>query len=393
MTLGLTEKRGLLLSYAVFGTFWGSWAALLPQLKRATDVTDGQLGLALAAIAVAALPAMLVGGRVVDRLGPGRVLPVCLLAFAVTAPLPALATGQGTLVVTLVLLGLTSGSLDISVNAASAGWERLESDRLMAAGHAAFSIGVVLGSVCTGFARDAGASPLPVLLVVGAVLAVAGLVQPAYRGTTTAEPAARTRRRPARILLALGALVAAAFLLEDALQSWSALHLERGLGASPAISGLGPGLFALSMAAGRLLAHAVSRPGREHQVVAAGGLAAGAGAVLLAVAPTASVGLAALVLAGAGTSVLAPTLFSAIGARSAPGREGADLSTATALGYVGFLAGPPLVGAVSAATSLPVALGGLAVFGVGLAATAPAVLRLPLRDRAEPGTAGGPGFR
>lgn len=374
-TVAVTEKRGLLLAYAVFGSFWGSWAALLPQLKTTTGVSDGQLGLALAGIAVAALPAMLVGGRVADRLGPGRVLPACLFAFAVTAPLPALTSGLGTLLVTLVLLGLTSGSLDISVNAATAGWERLESDRLMAAGHAAFSIGVVVGSVCTGLARDAGAGALPVLLVVGAVVAAAGLVQPAYRRTTSAEPTPRTRRRPARILLALGVLVAAAFLLEDALQSWSALHLERGLGASPAVSGLGPGLFALSMAVGRLLAHVISRPGREQQVVTAGGLATAVGAVLLALAPNAPVGLAALVLAGAGTSVLAPTLFSAIGARSAPGREGADLSTATALGYVGFLAGPPLVGAVSAATSLPTALGGLGVFGLALAAAAPSVLR------------------
>src|SRR3954469_19082214 len=161
---------------------------------------------------------------------------------------------------------------------------------------------------------------------------------------------------PAPILLALGALVGAAFLMEDALQSWSALQLERGLGASPAISGLGPGLFAASMAAGRMLVHVLSRPGHEHVVVAVGGLATGVGAVLLAVAPSPATGLAALMLAGAGTSVLAPMLFAAIGARSAPGREGADLSTASGLGYVGFLAGPPLVGGISAGTSLPGAL-------------------------------------
>jgi MFS family permease len=188
---------------------------------------------------------------------------------------------------------------------------------------------------------------------------------------------------PPRILLALGVLVGAAFLMEDALQSWSALQLERGLGASPAVSGLGPGLFAGAMAVGRLLAHVVSRPGREHVVVAAGGLAAGSGAVLLAVAPDQLTGLAALALAGAGTSVLAPLLFSAIGARSAVGREGADLSTATGLGYVGFLVGPPLVGAVSAATSLPVALGSLGAFGLLIGIAGPLVLHRPVAAPAE----------
>jgi hypothetical protein len=132
------------------------------------------------------------------------------------------------------------------------------------------------------------------------------------------------------------------------------------------------------MAIGRLVAHLVSRPGRAPLVVAAGGVAAGAGAVLLSVAPGQVAGLLALALAGAGTSVLAPMLFSAIGDRSAPGREGADLSTASGLGYVGFLAGPPLVGAVSAATSLPVALGSLGFFGLLIAVGGPVVLRRPV---------------
>ncbi|MCU1591310.1 MAG: major facilitator superfamily transporter [Frankiales bacterium] len=378
VTGAAAEKRGLLVAFGVFGSFWGAWAAILPAVKAQTGASDGGLGLALALIAFAALPATLVGGRVVDRVGAARVLPATMLLFAISAPLPGLAHGVEVLLPGFVLLGLGSGAFDIAVNAATAGWERRESDRLMAAGHAAFSAGVVVGSVSSGLARQQGARPLPVLLVVAVVIAVAAWRQPSYRPTTDEAPAPRRRRMPAAILLALGVLVAAAFLLEDALQSWSALQLERGLGASPAVSGLGPGLFAASMAVGRLLAHVVSRPGREHVVVAAGGLAAGTGAVLLSVAPGQVTGLAALALAGAGTSVLAPLLFSAIGARSAPGREGADLSTASGLGYVGFLAGPPLVGAISAGTSLPVALGSLGVFGLLIAVAGPIVLRRPV---------------
>jgi MFS family permease len=287
------------------------------------------------------------------------------------------------LLVAFVLLGLASGALDIAINAATAGWERLEAKRLMAAGHAAFSAGVVVGSVSSGLAREQGAHPLPVLAAGGLVIALCAWRQPTYRPTRGEAPAPRTGWMPAPILLALGVLVACSFLMEDALQSWSALQLERGLGATPAVSGLGPGLVAGSMAVGRLVAHLVSRPGREPLVVAAGGLAAGAGALLLSVAPGQVAGLAALALAGAGTSVLAPMLFSAIGDRSAPGREGADLSTASGLGYVGFLAGPPLVGAISAATSLPVALGSLGFFGLLIAVGGPLVLRRPVPATAD----------
>jgi MFS family permease len=383
VTATTAEKRGLLLAFGVFGTFWGSWAALLPAVKAQVGLSDGRMGFALAVIGLAALPAMLVGGRVVDRFGSARVLPVTMLLFAVSTVLPGLAHGLGPLLVANIALGSSSGAFDIAVNAATAGWERLEKDRLMAAGHAAFSVGVVVGSVSSGVARQQGARPLPVLIAVCVLVGLAAWRQPSYRRVGDDAPAPRTRRRPAAILLALGGLVAASFLLEDALQSWSALHLERGLGASPAVSGLGPGLFAASMAVGRVLAHVISRPGREPVVVAAGGFATGLGAVLLAVAPGPAAGLAALVLAGAGTSVLAPTLFSAVGARSAPGREGADLATAASLGYLGFLAGPPLVGAVSAATSLPGALASLGVFGLLLAVAGPIVLRRPVTAAAD----------
>lgn len=378
MTAAVAEKRGLLIGFAVFGSFWGAWAALLPAVKAQTGVSDGALGLALAVIALTAVPATFVGGRVVDRLGAARVLPATMLAFAVAAPLPGFAHGMAALLPAFVLLGLASGAFDIAVNAATAGWERLEAQRLMAAGHAAFSAGVVVGSVSSGVARQSGAHPLPVLAVVAVATAVCAWRQPAYRPTRSEAPAPRRGWMPAPILLALGVLVAASFLMEDALQSWSALQLERGLGASPAVSGLGPGLFAGSMAVGRLLAHLISRPGREPLVVAAGGFLAGAGAVLLSVAPGQVTGLIALALAGAGTSVLAPMLFSAIGDRSAPGREGADLSTASGLGYVGFLAGPPLVGAISAASSLPVALGSLGFFGLLIAVAGPVVLHRPV---------------
>ena len=383
MTATAAEKRALLLAFGVFGSFWGAWAALLPAVKAQTGASDGALGLALAVIALAAVPATLVGGRVADRIGAARFVRATLIAAALTAPLPGFAHGMPGLLVAFVLLGLASGALDIAINAATAGWERLESRRLMAAGHAAFSAGVLVGSVSSGLAREQGAHPLPVLFSVGVVIAVCAWLQPAYRSTRAAAPAARTRWMPAPILLALGVLVACSFLMEDALQSWSALQLERGLGASPAVSGLGPGMFAGSMAVGRLVAHLVSRPGRELLVIVAGGIAAGAGTVLLSVAPGQVTGLAALALAGAGTSVLAPMLFSAIGDRSAPGREGADLSTASGLGYVGFLAGPPLVGAVSAATSLPVALGSLGVFGLLIAVGAPIVLRRPVAAPAD----------
>ena len=368
------ERRGLLTAFTSFGAFWGCWAAVLPAVRLQAHVTDGQLGLALCAIALSAVPVMPVAGRLVDRFGPHQALPAALLLFAAVLPLAALAHSLGTLVMGLVLLGLGTGSVDVVANAAAAGWERVEADRLLSVAHGAFSVGVLAGSASAGLAREAGAGPLPILATVAAAVAVCALLQPAYRRTDVApERQARGRRLP-RVLVGIGALTAGAFLCEDAIQSWSALHLERGLGAGPAVSGLGPAVFATAMAVGRLLGTPLSRRVGDARIVggAAGLLAVGV--LVVAGAPSAPVALIGLAVAGAGTSVLAPVLYSAVGARAAPGRQGADLAAVTVLGYAGFVSGPPLIGAVSAATSLPTALAGLAVVGLALAIGGPLLL-------------------
>jgi MFS family permease len=367
------ERRGLLIAFLVFGAFWGAWSATLPALRKQVGLTDGELGLALAAIALSAVPVMPVAGRLVDRVGARKALPASLLAFGLVVPLSGLTHGIAWLVGTLVLLGLTTGALDLIANAATAAWERIERDKLMSLVHGFFSIGVLVGSASAGFAREAGATPLQIDLGVAVVVLVAGCTQPAYRMADKEQTTERGRLP--WVLVGIGLLTAGAFMCEDAIQSWSALQLERGLDATPAVSGLGPGLFAGAMAAGRLAGGPLSKRFSDQLMLGSAASMLAVGAVVVAVAPTAGIALAGLVVAGAGTSVLAPVLYSAVGARAAPGRQGADLAAVSALGYAGFVAGPPLVGLVSAATSLPVALGALGAVGLVLAVSGPLLLQ------------------
>lgn len=367
------ERWGLLGAFGVFGVYWGAWSAVLPDVERSAHVTDGTLGLALGALALSAVPAMPLAGRLVDRVGARVALPGALLLFALASPLAGLAGSAGQLVAALLVLGAATGILDVVANAATAGWERNESRPLMSAAHGTFSLGVLVGSGTAGLARQAGADALVVLFAVMALVGLCLLAQPVYRLPRAVEsfPAGHS---VALILAAFGALTACAFLLEDAIQSWSALHLERGLGAPPSVSGLGPALFAGSMAVGRFSGGWISARWSEARTLGVCGLLVSAGALILATAASAGVALVGLVVAGAGASVMAPVLYSAVGARAADGRQGADLATVTALGYAGFVAGPPLVGLVSAASSLPTALGLLSLLGLTIAVGGPALL-------------------
>ena len=112
---------------------------------------------------------------------------------------------------------------------------------------------------------------------------------------------------------------------------------------------------------------------------------AGLGGGLLIGTPT--VAIVGFGLVGLGIANMIPVLFSAAG--RIPGvQAGTALAAVASTGYLGFLAGPPLIGFVAEAMSLPVALGIVSVCCMLIAVRANAV-GASLQDGGEPGTVPG----
>lgn len=120
---------GLMAPATSWGLFWGGWAALIPTLKSELGLDAGQLGLALFAIPVAAVPAMLLTGPLARRLGP-RTLPIVTGAFAAGTLAVALAGSRWTFSAALLLVGATSGAIEVALNATTAAREALTGERL-----------------------------------------------------------------------------------------------------------------------------------------------------------------------------------------------------------------------------------------------------------------------
>jgi MFS family permease len=325
----------------------------------------------LLCVALVALPFMLAAGRLADRFG-ARLVPFGLVFFAGAATLPGLARSVPELVAAAGLVGAATGTLDIAINAQASRLEARHRIRVMDGLHAAFSAGVLVGGIGAGLLRHAGGHPSWILAGVAFVNAVTAL---ANLGPADAPGLKRRRVRLGRPLLVVGAVLALAFVVEGGLESWSALFLERTLHSGPAVSGLGPGMFAGAMATGRLFAQTFERPAPAGRMLIAG-LAAASGLVLAATAQHAVVALTGFVIAGAGLALSAPTLFSVAGRLGGEGGRGAALSTVAILGYLGFVAGPALMGAVSAASSLRGAFVFLCAVAVLLAACAPVLRRV-----------------
>jgi MFS family permease len=328
----------------------------------------------LLCVALAALPAMLVAGRLADVFG-ARLVPIFLVFFGAAEWLPGLAHSVPMLVLFLAVVGIGTGLLDIAINAHAARLEALHGIRIMDGLHAAFSGGVLVGGAGSGLLRHAGAHPSWILAAAGVATALTAL---GNLGPYPPLAPPQKRGRPARPLLIVGFVLALAFLVENGLEAWSALFLEGTLHANPAVSGLGPGLFAAAMVTGRVVAQKVEWPSVAGRMLFAG-LAAAAGLALAATAHHAVVALAGFVVAGGGLALSAPTLFGLAGRVGGEGGRGAALSTVAILGYLGFVAGPALIGAVSGASSLRGGLLFLCAIAVILAACAP-ILRRVVRE-------------
>ncbi len=144
--------RGPLFAFAAFGAYWGAWGVLVPDVKEQVDASVTQLGIAFLAVALAALPAMLVTGRIVDRVGP-RILPLTLVLFGVAAVLPGLANSVWQLTLPLILVGLTTGAVDVVINVAATNVETSGGPRVMQVAHALFSAGFLVAAIAVGVAQ------------------------------------------------------------------------------------------------------------------------------------------------------------------------------------------------------------------------------------------------
>jgi predicted MFS family arabinose efflux permease len=404
-------RSQVLAGFIALGIFWGAWGAALPGVQRRAGVSNGQLGVTLLLIGAGALISMRATGYVIDRRGR-EPTAWTVAALGLCGILPGLARSFWELALALLVLGAASGATDVAINAGGVRVEDLTGRPLLNLAHASFSGAVVVASLSVGGLRAIGLGTAGTLLLAGIVVLsiAAGLAASARDDRTTPRPErARDDRatprperagpqlheragphphkrgwglRPPGWLMLLGAMAALAYWVESAWQNWSGVHLAHDLAASAGVSALGPAAFASAAAAGRLAGQRLIKRHSDRTLIAAGAAIAAAGTAVAATATAVPTGIAGILLAGAGTSVCAPTIFSLAGAAAGPELRGAAISTATTIAYLGFLIGPAAVGAVAALSSLRsslAAVGGLAVALALIAALGP----LPKRRQAQ----------
>lgn len=366
----LTRSQLVRWRTAIFAIFLASglsvatWAARVPAIKEALDISKTQLGLMLLIGGVASIIGLSVSSVVLARWGARRGMLVMMLTFAVGVAVIGIGTdllhSVGVVIAGLVLWGFGNGCLDVIMNVEGAAIEKQVNKTILPLFHAFFSFGTVIGAGLGILAIAWGANVFVHLAIIAVILVVVAFVSianvPAREATLDLDSEAEKQGWRDRLSLALsawkeprtyalGVIMLGMAFAEGGANDWLALGVVEGHGAADAYGAAGLAVFSVSMTVVRVFGGPlVDRFGRVAtlRVLA---VTATVGLLLFILAPTLPLVFIGAALWGAGVSLGFPLGMSA--AADDPAKAAARVSAAATIGYVAFLAGPPVLGLIA----------------------------------------------
>lgn len=376
MTSVVGASRALRAQFFVLGVMFATWGVHVPTVKGHYGLGEQALAIAMLASGVGALMALAQAGRIVGRWGPRAVSAVmgvlCCGSVACLLAWPA----YGALLAVMLVFGITGSLLDVAVNTEATEIERLAAKPLMSGFHGMFSLGGMAGASLGSAAPALGLSPQGHLLLATGVGAVIVLL--ASRAMLPVPEKEAGEKHPLSLprgpLLLLGVLASMGLIAEGAMYDWSVLFMKQERASSASTAALAYASFSGAMAVGRFGGDWVRARVSPGRLMRASGVLAAAGMALALAVPSAGVALLGFACVGLGLSNVVPVLFSA--ASQTPGVSPAHgIAAVSGVGYLGMMAGPPLIGLIAEHASLSAGLVVVVVFAVFMAASARRAMR------------------
>lgn len=341
----------------VYGGFYiysfcmGSLPPRLPDIQRAMDIGQGELGFGLIGAAVGTLISLSFAGAIIERFGHRTALLVLIPVLSLFYAIASCAPGALGLFLLLIPVGLAIGGIEIILNLEADRVEHALGRRIMNRSHAFWSFGFFSSGIISALVAQVGLSPqLHLFLMVPLVLLGVGLLlgrfEPAAHRTDASTEAAPRFALPTLSIMVLVAVTLSAMIMEGAGIDWSAIYMHSVFASSPFIAGFAVALGAGTQAITRFFADSFVERYSPDVVsrVLLGVL--GIGAVIVLTTPYDWLALVGFALMGVGTSVIFPLAMSAAAQRT--DRPAAtNVASLAQTSFVAFLLGPPLLGFVA----------------------------------------------
>jgi MFS family permease len=351
--------------FFVCGLAFSSWASRIPEIKEKLNLNDAEFGTVLFAMPIGSLMALPLAGFAVDKFGSRRIVILATCFYLIAMPFLGSANMGWQLAIALFLFGFGGDLLNISMNVQAVGVEKAQNRSFMNFFHAVFSVGFMVGAALGGYLAKLKIEPLSHLATVAIIVAATGFISYSLLLKTDEKP---TEPQPLfawpdKSLMVLGIICFCAMLAEGAMADWSVIYYKKALNQPDGFVTAGFTAFSVLMVLGRFLGDgALEKLGLSKLLLI--------NSILLVLGIAIALGLnypLAIIIGfgitGLGLSTIVPLIYSEAG-HSKTMSSGLALAAITTVGMFGFLLGPVIIGYLSEATNLRIALSLLIVLGI-----------------------------
>ena len=355
--------------YFIAGLIFASWASRIPDIKTLLNLSDGDLGKILFAIPTGQLSMMLISGYAVTKFGSRKILPLSILLYAIALILIATPNSSGTIFLVLFFFGTAANIVTIALNTQACGLEALYQRNIMASFHGLWSLGGFLGGIVGAILAQAGYSILTHFAFIAVVSVMMALIAGKFLipdSSTAKSINGESRNRLIRFdlpLILLGLIGFAGMFCEGTMFDWSSVYFATVVKPEESFIRLGYIASMGTMTLGRFIADRFVYRYQVPRVLTFCGLLIASGLLLATAFPNLIVATLGFMLIGLGVSSIVPICYSESGRlQNIP--ASVAITIVSSISFVGFMIGPPLIGLLSEATNLRVALGVASSFGI-----------------------------
>ena len=345
----------MIAAFVTFGLFWGSWAVMVFNIQRTFALSDAGLGVLLALAIALAGASSAVMAHLANRVGARRMLWIALLAWSGLLVVMSAAQQKWAFVALAGAgrdrrgqhrhrherRGDPPPARQTVVAPPFPRSVQLRGDRRRGRGRDRHPCRYLMAlGLARGGGDRAGRRPVDALPRYPSLRRMPRRQPPAWRHRGT--PSRRIRRDGLLLLLAIFAL---AEVTEGGVDTWGVLYLRNHL-ATGVLLGAGAYIVGQVVAATTRSAGStvVGRLSARHALVV-GGCIAGGGILLESLTPLSGLAALGLALGAGGASLFWPLVMSNVSRLAS--QVVSAVGTFTAAGYIGWVAGAPIVGWVS----------------------------------------------
>ena len=355
----MKSLRLILSNFVYFAPSWvfssiniliGTWILYIPFIKTKFLLNDAEIGFALFFTALGLLIAIPFIPKINKKIGLGKSTKTGIIALAIAFNLPLLASNYILLCASLLAVGFCSAFTDISVNALTSTIEKRESQNFMSAAHGFFSLGGFVGaSVGSLYISQFSNPQLHMLGISGFVIVSNLFLAKNYQNVIVDKIKEQKNNlsffKNIKPLLVVSIIAFIVMFNEGAVEHWSNLFLFDVIKVSESKAGLGFVVFSLTMTFGRFLGDGFSTKLGSLKTIFYGTLLAFLG-YLLIISALLYVSILGFGFLGFGLSVIIPEIYRIAG-KTKNLETSFAISIVSGIGFVGFLVGPVILGAIS----------------------------------------------